>query len=195
MSEIITVKRETKETSIVVELDMEERGKIAIDTTLPFFDHMLHAMAFHGGFSLTITAKGDTHVDPHHLVEDTGLVLGQAFMEYFKKSGPFERYSHCVIPMDDSLAEVTIDACNRPYLVHNIDYPQDRSGEFDMFLLKEFFQAFVSNSRINLHINCPYGENSHHLSEAIFKSMGIALKKSFTRISRKDGNLSTKGVF
>ncbi|MDC7220354.1 MAG: imidazoleglycerol-phosphate dehydratase HisB [Spirochaetales bacterium] len=190
----IVIKRETKETNIKLTLDLEKRGDISIDTTLPFFDHMLYAMAFHGGFSLTIEASGDTDVDDHHLVEDTGLVLGTAFFQAFEKFSPLARYGHFRVPMDDALADVTIDACNRPYLVYNVDYPQERSGQFDMYLFKEFFQAFVSNSRINLHINCPYGDNSHHLSEAIFKACGRALKESFTRISSKSGNLSTKGL-
>ena len=190
----ISVKRTTKETDIRAKLDLEAGGEIDIDTTLPFFDHMLYAMAFHGGFSLTLKASGDTDVDPHHLVEDTGLVLGSAFAGYLEKFGPLARYGHFRIPMDDALADVTIDACNRPYLIYRVNYPQDRSGNFDMFLLREFFQAFTANSRINLHIDCPYGENSHHLSEAAFKAFGRALKSSFTRISLKSGNLSTKGL-
>jgi len=192
--DIISVKRETKETSIKLDLDLSRRGDIAIDTTLPFFDHMLYAMAFHGGFSLTIKASGDTDVDPHHLVEDTGLVLGTAFSRYFDKFSPLARYGHFRIPMDDALAEVTIDACNRPYLVYRVSYPQERSGDFDMFLLREFFQAFTSNSRINLHLDCPYGENSHHISEALFKAFGRTLSLSFARISPESGNLSTKGL-
>lgn len=194
MSDPIKISRETKETRIGVTLDMETRGEIDLSTGLPFFDHMLHAMAFHGGFSLRIEATGDIEIDPHHLVEDTGLVLGNAFYERFNRASPLERYGHSSIPMDDALAQVTIDACNRPYLIHNVIYPQDRSGDFPMFLLKEFFQAFVANSRINLHINCPYGENSHHISEALFKSFGRALKQSFSRIPENFGNLSTKGL-
>jgi imidazoleglycerol-phosphate dehydratase len=190
----ITLKRVTKETNIEIILDLENREEISINTTLPFFDHMLYAMAFHGGFSLTLKASGDTEVDPHHLVEDAGLVLGSAFFQAFENFSPLARYGHFRIPMDDALADVTIDACNRPYLVYNIEYPQERSGNFDMFLLKEFFQAFTSNSRINLHINSLYGENSHHISEAVFKAFGRALKESFTRISSKSGNLSTKGL-
>ncbi|MDC7224097.1 MAG: imidazoleglycerol-phosphate dehydratase HisB [Spirochaetales bacterium] len=190
----ITIKRTTKETDITAVLDLEKRGEITINTTLPFFDHMLHAMAFHGGFSLSLNATGDTDVDPHHLVEDAGLVLGSAFYKVFEKFSPLARYGFFRVPMDDALADVTIDACNRPYLVYNIDFPQERSGQFDMFLLKEFFQAFTANSRINLHINCLYGENSHHMSEAVFKAFGRALNYSFTRISTNSGNLSTKGL-
>ena len=192
--ETITVKRKTKETDIEVALDLDVRGEISIDTSLPFFDHMLHAMTFHGGFSMNLKASGDIDIDPHHLVEDTGLVLGSAFHAYLEKFSPLARYGHFRVPMDDALADVTIDACNRPYLIYRADYPQERSGNFDMFLLKEFFQAFTANSRINLHIDCPYGENSHHMSEAIFKAFGRTLKYSFTRISPKSGNLSTKGL-
>jgi imidazoleglycerol-phosphate dehydratase len=194
MSPVITIKRKTKETDITLELNLEKKDTISIETTIPFFDHMLYAMAFHGGFSLTIKAEGDTQVDPHHLVEDTGLVLGTAFYEFFQNHSPLSRYGHSVIPMDDALADVTIDAYNRPFLVYNVEYPQSNSGKFDMFLFKEFFQAFVSNSRINLHINCPYGDNAHHISEALFKSFGRALKQSFIKIPEKNGNLSTKGV-
>ncbi len=192
---LIEINRKTAETDISLKLDLEKREKPEINTGLPFFDHMLYAMAFHGNFFLEINALGDIEVDPHHLVEDTGLVLGQALKKSFGDKGAIKRYGSAIIPMDDALSEVVIDVCNRPYLVYNVNFPQEKSGSFANFLFKEFFQALVSEAKINLHLISRYGENSHHISESLFKASGIAIEYAF----RKTGefgtdSMSTKGV-
>lgn len=186
------IKRKTKETDISILLDMHSTEEPKIQTTLPFFDHILHSMAYHGGFSLQIVASGDTHVDPHHLVEDTGLVLGDALLSLAGDSKGISRYGHAVIPMDDALSEVCIDACGRSYLVYRADYPQDRSGTFDMWLIREFLLALSKRARANIHALCRYGENSHHMAESLFKAVGIALCQAYTRIDSL--SRSTKGV-
>lgn len=190
----VQMERNTKETQIQMELNMSESSMPEIQTGLPFFDHMLNAMAFHGGFLLKVKATGDLEVDPHHLVEDTGIVLGKLLHDFFSQCGAVQRYGNFKIPMDDALAEVTIDVCNRSYLVYNMEYPQVKSGDFDMFLLKEFFQALANNAQINLHCQMHYGENSHHISEALFKALGKAMKMSYTPLQKDSGQMSTKGV-
>lgn len=192
---LIEINRTTAETDISLKLDLEKREKPSISTGLPFFDHMLYAMAFHGKFSLEIQAKGDIEVDAHHLVEDTGLVLGQALKKSFHDKGAINRYGNAIIPMDDALSEVIIDVCNRPYLVYNVTFPQEMSGSFANFLFKEFFQALVSEAKINLHLNVRYGENSHHISESLFKASGIAMEYAFRKTGEKGtASMSTKGL-
>jgi imidazoleglycerol-phosphate dehydratase len=186
------LERKTKETNIRISLNLDSTATPEINTSLPFFDHILYSMSFHGGFFLKIDATGDIEVDPHHLVEDTGLVLGDAFKTAADIGGPLCRFGHFIIPMDDSLAEVTIDACGRPYLVYRADYPQDKAGNFEVFLLKEFLKAFSDRAGLNLHAECRYGENSHHMAEAIFKAMGRALGQAYKR-AVGDKILSTKG--
>jgi imidazoleglycerol-phosphate dehydratase len=186
------IERSTKETSLKVALYLDQPGRCQIKMGLPFFEHMLHAMAFHGGFGFEISGQGDLEVDPHHLVEDTGIVLGQAFAQALGDS-PVQRYGHAIIPMDDALSEATVDFCRRSYLVFNANFPQDRSGNFDMFLFREFFQALANKAEINLHLNCRYGINSHHMIEALFKSLGKALYQGSRLIAAEQGVLSTKG--
>ncbi|MDA3812461.1 MAG: imidazoleglycerol-phosphate dehydratase HisB [Spirochaetaceae bacterium] len=191
----VNIERKTAETEIYLTLDLENRKKPEISTGLPFFDHMLYAMAFHGKFYLEIKASGDIDVDPHHLVEDTGLVLGQALLKSFREKGSINRYGNSKIPMDDSLSEVIIDVCGRPYLVYNVNFPQEISGNFSNFLFKEFFQALVSEAKINLHLISHYGENSHHLSESLFKASGIAIEYAFRKTGEKGtSSMSTKGI-
>lgn len=184
--------RKTRETEIKLKLDIEIPGEVRVATTLPFFDHILTSMAFHGGFFLDIEASGDTEVDPHHLVEDTGLVLGEALNMHLDTGANVNRYGHAVIPMDDSLSEVTIDACGRPYLVFRAVFPQERSGEFDMWLIREFLLALTNRAALNIHAICRYGANSHHMAESLFKALGIALKQSLAPLS--GGIRSTKGI-
>ncbi len=191
---MISINRETKETSIHLELDMLGGPEVSLDTGLPFFDHMLNAMAFHGGFTLKIQAKGDIEVDPHHLIEDTGLVLGDALMQCFEETGAVSRYGHSVIPMDDALSEVTIDVCRRPYLVLQADWPQMSAGNFDFFLVKEFLQALANRGGLNIHAICRYGENSHHMAEALFKALGRALFQAFKPAGSSSSGMSTKGM-
>lgn len=191
----VEINRETAETKISLSLDLEKREKPSISTGLPFFDHMLYAMAFHGKFFLDIKAEGDLEVDPHHLVEDTGLVLGQALQKSFREKGAINRYGQAKIPMDDALSEAVVDVCNRPYLVYKVDFPQEKSGNFANFLFKEFFQALASEAKINLHLLSHYGENSHHISESLFKALGIALEYAFRKTGESGTeSMSTKGV-
>jgi imidazoleglycerol-phosphate dehydratase len=190
----VRVQRNTKETQIDLTLTLDTREPQEFDTPLPFLSHMLNAMAFHGGFSLKVRATGDIEVDPHHLVEDLGIVLGQAFYQVLEEFGPVQRYGHAVIPMDDALGLVTIDVCRRPYLVYRVEFPQTQSGNFDMFLFKEFFQGFANSARINLHLECPYGENAHHMSEALFKAAGRALTQAYTPLEGNLADMSTKGA-
>jgi imidazoleglycerol-phosphate dehydratase len=190
---LITIERKTKETEIV--LSLQERPETApelfVDSPVPFFNHMLESMLFHGGFGATIRGAGDVEVDPHHLVEDTGIVLGDALLELQERRGSIVRFGHAVVPMDDALAEVTVDVCNRPYLVYKAHYPQALVGSFDISLAREFFQGLASRGRINLHMEARYGENSHHMVEALFKACGRALAVAYTY--RDGGVPSTKG--
>ncbi|TVQ27054.1 MAG: imidazoleglycerol-phosphate dehydratase HisB [Spirochaetaceae bacterium] len=183
--------RKTAETDIQLSIDLSQRVGSTIDTELPFFNHMLTSMAFHGGFLLNVTARGDIDVDPHHLVEDTGLVLGDAFAEILCGGG-LTRFADAMVPMDDALAEAVIDAGGRPYLVYVADFPQTHAGTFDLSLVREFFYAFAVRARCNVHLHARYGENGHHMVEAMFKAFGIALGKAFS--PRGDDAMSTKGV-
>jgi len=188
---IIEQKRETKETQITVRLLMEKDTEPSINTNLPFFNHVLHSMAFHGRFYLAVDAQGDIEVDAHHLVEDTGIVIGRALREHYNRSKKINRYGHAVIPMDDALSEAVIDVCERPFLVFDANFPQEYSGSFHMPLIKEYLLALVNSARINLHARCLYGGNSHHMAEALFKALGKALKTAYTPDSR---DMSTKGT-
>ena len=187
-----TTKRKTKETDITITIDIDQPGEVSVKTGLPFFDHILTSMAFHGGFRMEIAASGDIEVDPHHLVEDTGIVLGECLKKHLGSGLTVRRFGHAVIPMDDALSEVTIDACNRPYLELRAVFPQDRSGAFDMWLIREFLLALANGAGINLHASCRYGENSHHMAESLFKALGIALKEGFA--ARPGAVRSTKGI-
>lgn len=190
---IVGVERNTKETQIRLTLDLSSRDRIELSLGVPFFEHMLHAMAFHGGFSLQIEGKGDLAVDPHHLVEDVGIVLGTAFTRIVEEFGSVARFGHAVIPMDDALSEVTVDACGRPYLVYRADFPQQRSGNFDMWLAREFFSGLATSAKINLHAECRYGLNSHHMVESLFKAAGKAISQAYTTVAGGTP-LSTKGT-
>lgn len=188
-----SVERKTKETDIHLELNFENREPLSLESPLPFFNHLLNAMAFHGGFSLRLKAEGDIEVDPHHLVEDTGLVLGEALRQIREEGPPLKRFGHFILPMDEALSEVTVDASGRAYLVYRADYPQPRSGDFPMELIKEFLKALSDRAGITLHASCLYGENSHHMAEALFKAMGKALAKAF-QPSDSAAVPSTKGT-
>ncbi|MEM5948594.1 imidazoleglycerol-phosphate dehydratase HisB [Spirochaetia bacterium 38H-sp] len=188
----IIVERKTKETDIKICLKPESKNAPKIKTPLPFFSHMLNSAFFHGGFDINIEAAGDIEVDPHHLVEDTGIVLGQVFRELFKLYKKVARYGDCTIPMDDALCQVVIDVCERSYLVYKAEFSNPRAGDFDLWLLKEFFTGFTNSARINLHIIKHYGENGHHEAEAAFKAWGIALSKAYKK-QEDDRLLSTKG--
>lgn len=184
--------RNTKETQISASIDFDRSGDISLDLPLPFFSHMLNAFAFHGGFNLSVTGKGDIDIDPHHLVEDTGLVIGELLNSIRESEKSIGRYGHSVIPMDDSLAEVTVDAAGRPFFVFKADFPQPYSGNFDISLVKEFMQSLAARGKITLHCECRYGENSHHMAEALFKALGKAVHQAFA--PGKGSVPSTKGT-
>ncbi len=189
-----TIERNTKETQISAILDLDESFEPRIATGLPFLDHMLHAMAFHGGFGLELTAHGDLEVDPHHVVEDSGIVIGTALEEAFRSGGAVVRFAHAVIPMDEALSEATIDICGRPTLVYRADFPQAYSGDFAMWLFREFFGGLTSAAQVALHLKCRYGENAHHMIEALFKAIGKVIGSAYAL--RGDGDqsaMSTKG--
>ncbi len=186
------ISRKTRETDIFVSIDLDGSGIADISTGIGFFDHMLTALCVHSGFDLTIKADGDLYVDAHHTVEDTGIVLGQAFKQAIGDMMGIERYGNSFIPMDEALGFACVDISNRPFLVFNADFDDDRTGTFDNCLTEEFFRAFAFNAGLTLHIKKEYGKNDHHIIEAIFKAVAHALKIA----ARKNGGdiLSTKGV-
>ena len=187
----INPSRKTKETDISLSFSING-GDVSVQTPVQFFNHILNSFAFHGSMGLKLKASGDVETDPHHLVEDVGLVLGDALYKIIQESGPVKRFGHSVIPMDDALSEVTVDISGRAFLVYNADYPQPRSGDFDMSLVREFLLGFTNKAQINLHAVCRYGLNSHHMAESLFKALGRALKEA---AAPSDGiTLSTKGV-
>lgn len=187
-----TIERNTKETQIKIELNLDG-GEVNVSTGLGFFDHMLTAFGVHGGFGLTVNVSGDLEVDTHHTVEDTGIALGQAFGKALGDMSGIERYGTFSIPMDESLAQVSLDISNRPFLVFNAEFKQEKCGEYETCCTQEFWRAFAMNSGITLHINVPYGTNSHHQIEAIFKAAAHALRIAVSK--NADGSLlSTKGV-
>ena len=187
----VELTRKTRETAIKVELLPESPGNIAIQTGHPFLDHLLQAAAFHGGFGLMIRARGDSEVDPHHTVEDIGIVLGECLKKLVAEHGPVKRFGHAVIPMDEALAEINVDVCGRPTLVLQAEFPQPRVGDFDLVLLRELLLGLANRAGISLHARARYGENSHHMAEALFKALGKAVGQAFAPESEVR---STKGT-
>jgi len=187
------LERVTKETSIQVRLDLDGPGKAEVRTGIGFFDHMLTAMAVHGNFDLSLQASGDLHVDGHHTVEDCGIVLGKALAIALEDKSGLCRYGSFWLPMDDALAMAAVDVSGRPFLHFNADFRNERIGEFETCLTREFFQAFAFNAGITLHLNVLYGENDHHRCEAIFKAAGHALEAAVKKNATGEV-LSTKGV-
>ncbi|MBW2179426.1 MAG: imidazoleglycerol-phosphate dehydratase HisB [Deltaproteobacteria bacterium] len=193
MDRSATVDRKTKETDIKIEINIDGKGDTKISTGVPFFDHMLKLFAVHGFFDLNIEATGDIEVDFHHTVEDVGIVLGMVFDKALKDKKGITRYGFAVTPMDDALANVSIDLSNRPYLVYNLPKITSKAEGFDIFLAKEFFRAFSTWCKMNLHIQVLYGENEHHIIESIFKSMGRAMDLATSFDKRISGVRSSKG--
>jgi imidazoleglycerol-phosphate dehydratase len=193
MDRLATVDRKTKETDIKIQLNIDGKGDAKISTGIPFFDHMLKLFAVHGFFDLNIEAKGDIEVDLHHTVEDVGIVMGMAFDKALENKKGIVRYGFAVTPMDDALANVSIDLSNRSYLVYNLPVITSRKGDFDIFLAKEFFRAFSVWCKMNLHIHVPYGENEHHIIESIFKSTGRAMDSATFFDKRISSIRSSKG--
>ena len=183
------VERHTNETQITVAIGLDDGGSVSIDTPVPFFSHMLEAMSFHGGFSLSVRARGDVEVDPHHLVEDVGLVLGDGLRAARGAVGVV-RFASALVPMDDALAEVVVDVGGRPYLHYEANYPQPAAGDFDVALVREFLLALAMRAAINLHVTLRHGANAHHMVEALFKALGRALAAAYAPSGRA---MSTKG--
>lgn len=183
--------RTTKETSIKAVLDLDG-GKVSVNTGIGFFDHMLNAFATHGGFGLELEVKGDLHVDGHHTVEDAGIVLGKAFGSALGYKSGIARFGSFFVPMDETLAFASVDVSGRPFLVFDAEFPEERCGAYDTCLTEEFFRAFAFNAGITLHMKIEYGNNSHHMIEALFKSTAHALRTAVKPYV--DGVLSTKGV-
>jgi imidazoleglycerol-phosphate dehydratase len=187
------LERKTKETRIQASLDLDGQGKIDISTGIGFFDHMLTLFSVHGTFNLSVDATGDIDVDFHHTVEDVGLVLGGLISRALGDRTGIRRYGHAVIPMDDALAQVTVDLSNRPYLVFRKPDTMPNQNAFDASLAVEFFRAVSQKGGLNLHIQLAYGENWHHMIEAAFKGFGRALRQAVALDERIKGVPSSKG--
>ena len=194
MGRTAVIKRETTETKISVELNLDGEGKAAIATTIPFLDHMFSLLAKHGRFDLRVESTGDTEVDDHHLSEDLGICMGRAVKEALGNKEGIARYGEATVPMDESLCAVSLDISGRPYLIFNAGFETGKIGKFDPALFKEYFKAFSDHSGMTLHINLLYGNNNHHMAEAIFKALARALRKAATIDGDIKGVLSTKGV-
>lgn len=187
------VTRVTGETDITVELDLDGTGTCSIDTGVPFFDHMLNAFGRHGLFDLTVRATGDIEVDAHHTVEDTGIVLGQAFTQALGDKASITRFSDVCIPMDETLVQAAVDISGRGQAYCDLPIPTERVGSFDTELAVEFFYAFARDARVTLHVRELAGANSHHIIEAAFKAVGRAMRYACELDPRVNGVPSTKG--
>ena len=188
------VTRNTLETQISVELNLDGSGKSKFDTGLPFLDHMLDQVARHGLVDMNIHAKGDLHIDAHHTVEDIGITLGQAFNQAVGDKKGLRRYGHAYVPLDESLSRVVLDISGRPGLVFNCEFVRASVGEFDVDLINEFFQGFVNHALVTLHVDNLAGNNAHHQAETIFKAFGRALRVALELDPRMAGVMpSTKG--
>ena len=188
------VKRSTSETQIEVSLNLDGSGVQDIRTPVPFLDHMLSQLAKHGYFDLTVKAQGDTQIDFHHTVEDVGIAVGQAFKEALGEKKGIRRFAEANVPLNEALAQCIVDISGRAYFVFNVDLPKAKLGEFDVELVPEFFQAFSANSGTTLHLNSPYWNNLHHITEALFKAFARALDSACSIDSRTSDIPSTKGT-
>lgn len=187
--------RATSETDITLALTLDGQGRSDVDSGIGFFDHMLTALAKHGGFDLELKAKGDLHIDGHHTVEDVGIVFGQAFRQAIGDKRGIERFGHALVPLDEALCEAVVDISGRPYLAWNVVFPREKIGTMDTELFEEFFRAFVMSAHIALHLTCKAGTNAHHIAESGFKAVARALKVAVSHDPRSAGAIpSTKGV-
>ena len=189
-----SVERNTNETQIAIELNLDGKGLSKLKTGLPFFDHMLDQIARHGMFDLNIDAKGDLEIDAHHTVEDVGITLGQSFAKALGDKKGIRRYGHAYVPLDEALSRIVIDCSGRPGLEFRVQFPRSRVGEFDVDLTHEFFQGFVNHASVTLHIDNLSGSNSHHIAETIFKAFGRDMRIAVEHDERMHGIVpSTKG--
>ncbi len=190
-----TIQRDTLETKIQINIDLDGGGKTDLDTGVPFLEHMLDQVARHGQIDLTIKAKGDLHIDAHHTVEDIGISLGQALTQALGDKKGIRRYGHAYVPLDEALSRVVVDLSGRPGLEFHADFRRGRIGDFDVDLIHEFFQGFVNHAGVTLHMDCLRGDNAHHVAETLFKAFGRALRMALERDPRMQGSLpSTKGT-
>ena len=190
-----SITRTTKETDIVVSINIDGAGKADIDTGIGFLDHMLEQIAKHGLMDLSIAAKGDLHIDAHHTTEDVGITLGQAFKQALGDKKGIVRYANAYVPLDEALTRVVVDISGRPWLVWKVDFPTEKIGTFDTELVHEFFYAFAINAGLTLHVENLYGRNSHHIAETCFKALARALRAAAAIDARMgDAIPSTKGA-
>ncbi len=189
------VQRDTLETQIQVNVNIDGSGQSRLETGVPFLDHMLDQVARHGLLDLEVSAKGDLHIDAHHTVEDVGITFGQALAEALGDKKGIRRYGHAYVPLDEALSRVVIDFSGRPGLEYEVVYPRARVGDFDVDLLQEFFQGFVNHAQATVHIDNLRGRNAHHIAETIFKAFGRALRMAVEADPRMQGTVpSTKGT-
>jgi imidazoleglycerol-phosphate dehydratase len=188
------IERRTKETQIRIELALAGQGKVQVRTGVGFLDHMLELFGRHGHFDLTVEASGDTQVDDHHTVEDVGIALGQSLDSALGDRAGITRFGQAAIPMDEALAQVALDLSGRGHLVFNAQFGQEKIGSYDVTLTHEFLQALAMNARMTLHVNASYGQDAHHITEAIFKALARALSQAVTLDPQVKGIPSTKGV-
>jgi len=194
MARTATISRKTKETEINVTLDLDGRGMHEIESGVPFLDHMLTQIARHGFFDLQVSANGDLEIDAHHTVEDLGICLGEAFKQALGDKSGVRRYGRGSMPMHEALAAVVLDFSGRPFLVYNVPLPKAQIGNFDLELVEEFFTAFCNHAGANVHVNLAYGDNLHHIIEAVFKAFARALDEATQLDPRVEGVLSSKGT-
>ncbi len=192
---VATVERNTRETQIKGRVDLDGTGAARISTGIGFLDHMLEQLARHSLVDIALEAKGDLHIDFHHTTEDTGYVVGGAVSKALGDRAGIQRYGHAVIPMDETLTRVSLDASNRPYLVWKVNFTRPKLGEMDTELFKEWFQAFAQSAGVTLHVENIYGENNHHIVESCFKGLARALREAIEIDPRRGGAIpSTKGT-
>jgi len=184
--------RKTKETEIRVALNLDGVGRYDIDTGVGFLDHMLTHLSKHGKIDMTMKAKGDLEVDPHHTVEDAAIALGECVGQALGDKKGIARYGNSSVPMEDAMASVAIDLSGRPFCVYDVKYRTEKIGDFDVECIEEFLRGFANSGKFNLHVNVPYGTNSHHIAEAIFKSLGQSLAAAVRIVG--DDIPSTKGT-
>lgn len=189
------VERNTLETQIRVQINLDGSGQADLHTGLPFLDHMIHQIVRHGLFDLSIQAHGDLDIDAHHTVEDIGITLGQAFARAVGDKSGIQRYGHAYVPLDEALSRVVVDLSGRPGLVFAVEFPRAQVGGFDVDLFYEFFQGFVNHAMLTLHLDALRGRNTHHIAETLFKACGRALRMAVSPDPRMAGNIpSTKGT-
>ena len=189
-----TIERNTKETRVRVSIDLDGSGTSKLDVGVPFLEHMLDQIARHGMIDMDISAKGDLEIDAHHTVEDVGITLGQALAKALGDKKGIRRYGHAYVPLDEALSRVVVDCSGRPGMEYHADYPRARIGDFDVDLIREFFQGLVNHALLTLHIDNIRGRNAHHIAETIFKAFGRALRNAVEEDPRMAGEMpSTKG--